>query len=198
MDHYGVRNTENLWFQNYLGGREQFVSVHGLESEKTKIICGVPQGSVLGPLLFLIFINDLPNATDFLTLLFADDTTFQESGVDLDQLFAHANLELEKSTNWFKANKLTLNVKKTKFMIFSDSNSSIDKNQLKIGNQMIEQIGSNCKEKYFKFVGNVLDDRLNWEGHIEHIAKKLASANFGINSSKKFVLRLTQSLYLKR
>ena len=196
MDHYGIRSTENLWFQNYLGGREQFVSVHGSESEKTKITCGVPQGSVLGPLLFLIFINDLPNATDFLTLLFADDTTFQVSGVDLDQLFAHANSELEKSTNWFKANKLTLNVKKTKFMIFSDSNSSIDKNQLKIGNQIIEQIGSNCKEKYFKFVGHVLDDRLNWEGHIEHIAKKLASANFGINQSKNFVpQQIRKTLY---
>ena len=110
MSHYGMRGTENLWFQNYLSEREQFVYVHGKESEKTIIKCGVPQGSVLGPLLFLIFINDLPNATEFLTLLFADDTTFQVSGVDLDQLFTFANSELEKSTIWFKANKLTLNV----------------------------------------------------------------------------------------
>ena len=128
LSHYGVRDTENLWFQNYLCEREQFVSVHGTESGKTQIKHGVPQGSILGPLLFLIFINDLPNATDFLTLLFADDTTFQVSGVDLDQLFAHANSELDKTTTWFKANKLTLNVKKTKFMLFSDSNTSIGTN----------------------------------------------------------------------
>ena len=72
LSHYGIRERENLWFQNYLSEREQFVSVHCTESSKTKIKCGVPQGSILGPLLFLIFINDLPNATDFLTLLFAD------------------------------------------------------------------------------------------------------------------------------
>ena len=112
LRHYGIWDTANLWFHNYLIDREQFVSVHGRESERAKIKCGVPQGSVLGPILFLIFINDLPNASDFLTLLFADDTTFQVSGQDLDQLFDHANFELEKSTVWFKSNKLTLNVKK--------------------------------------------------------------------------------------
>ena len=180
----------------YLSEREQYVSVHGTDSGKTKIKCGVPQGSVLGPLLFLIFINDLPNATEFLTLLFADDTTFQVSGFDLEQLFNYANSELEKSTVWLRANKLTLNVKKTKFMLFSHPNLEVGTNELRIGNKKVEQIGTNCKDKYFKFVGHVLDDRLNWEGHIEHITKKLASANFAINSSKNFLpLRIRKTLY---
>ena len=117
MEHYGVKGASNVWFYNYLSEREQFVCLDGAKSEKQKIICGVPQGSVLGPLLFLIFINDLPNATEFLTLLFADDTTFQYSGVDLDTLFEKCNIELEKASKWFKANKLTLNVKKNKVYV---------------------------------------------------------------------------------
>ena len=142
---------------------------------------------VLGPLLFLLFIYDLPNSNNFLTLLFADDTTFQVSGTNLEQLFELANAELEKSSVWFQANKLTLNVKKTKYMIFADQTLQTGTHNLHIGNQTIEQVGTNCKEKYFRFVGHVLDDKLSWEGHIQHIAKKLASANIGISSSKNFL-----------
>ena len=198
LEFYGVRNKEQTWFGNYLSEREQFVSFNGMNSEKVRIVCGVPQGSVLGPLLFLLFINDLPNATDFFTLLFADDTTFQLSGPDLDFLFERANVELQKTSIWFKANKLTLNVKKTKFMLFSEKNDKINlqNKNLKIGEQMIEQVGSNCKEKYFKFVGHVIDDQLTWIGHIEHISKKLASANFAVNSTKNFLpLKIRKTIY---
>ena len=110
MEHYGIRGISSSWFKNYLSDREQFVSINGIESGTMKMICGVPQGSVLGPMLFLIFINDLPNATELLTLLFADDTTFQISDTNIKNLFNSANLELEKASSWFKVNKLTLNV----------------------------------------------------------------------------------------
>ena len=72
-------------------------------------------------------------------------------------------------------------------MLFSDKTLQLQGLNLKIGDQNIEQVGSNCKEKYFKFVGHVLDDKLSWQGHIEHVCKKLASANFAINSSKNFL-----------
>ena len=81
-------------------------------------------------------------------------------------------------------------------MIFSDTNSNVGTNTLQIGNQSVEQVGTNCEEKYFKFVGHVLDDKLSWEGHLEHISKKLASANFGINSSKNVLpYKIRRTLY---
>ena len=122
---------------------------------------------MLGPLLFLLFINDLPNATDFLTLLFADDTTFQYSGNNIATLFEKCNSELKKAATWFKANKLTLNVKKTKFMLFEGKKdkTNLEGLNLKIDDKIIDQVGSNCEEKYFKFVGHVLDDQLTWSGH---------------------------------
>ena len=128
--------------------------------------------------------------------MFADDTTFQISGVDIDQLFLFANSELEKTSVWFKANKLTLNVKKTKYMLFSDQSLPTSSNNLHIGNQAVEQVGTNCNEKYFKFVGHVLDDKFTWEGHVQHVMKKLASANFALSCSKNFLpLKIRKTLY---
>ena len=189
LEHYGVRSKANDWFKNYLFEREQFVTVNGINSQNVIVKCGVPQGSVLGPLLFLIFINDLPNATEFFTLLFADDTTFQVSGFDTPHLFEVANHELQNASNWFRANKLTLNVKKTKFMLFSGHNkvNEAQNLNLQINGKNVDQIGNSCKEKYFKFVGHVLDENLTWEGHLEHLVKKLASANFAVNSTKNFL-----------
>ena len=83
------------------------------------------------------------------------------------------NSELEKSLTWFKSNRLTLNVKKNKYMNFSDQNMTTSSCNLHKGSQHIDQVGTNCKEKYFKFVGHVIDDKLNWEGHVQHVTKNL-------------------------
>ena len=114
------RGTSNLWFKNYLKGRKQFTSIRGVDSSLKEISCGVPQGSILGPILFLILINDLPKASKFFTILFADDTTLQLSSKSLHDLYDLANFELSKIEDWFKANKLTLNASKTKYILFKN------------------------------------------------------------------------------
>ena len=198
LEHYGFRGVANKWFRNYLLDRKQFVTINGQESEVKQLYCGVPQGSVLGPLLFLIFINDLPNCTELLSLLFADDTTFQISGHDLGTLFQTANNELNKAATWFQANRLTLNVSKTKFILFRKKNMNVDLSSfsLKIGNEVVERIGTGCKQTYFKFVGLLLDEYLTWDSHINNVHGKLAAGNFAINSAKNFLpLQIRKMLY---
>jgi len=168
------------WFYNYLNGRTQFVHVNGKNSSLKDILCGVPQGSLLGSILFLLYINDLPNATNFFSSLFADDTFFLKSSPNLDTLMNETNDELEKASRWFIANKLTLNVSKTKFMVFRDKKMHFDENafNLKIGTEHLKRVGDNCKDKYFKFVGIKLDEHLTWDHQISHVYQKLISGNF--------------------
>ena len=189
LRHYGFRNVSNLWFKNYLSNRTQFVSINENNSSIRTINCGVPQGSVLGPLLFLLYINDLPTATSFCTSLFADDTALSISSCNLDELFRIANIELCKAAEWFNTNKLTLNVSKTKYILFRKKNMKIfpEVHKLSIGNEDIERIGFGCRDEHFKFVGMKMDEYLTWDFHIKHIENKVSSANFALNRTKNLL-----------
>ena len=119
LDLYGIRNIENQWFRSYLSKRKQKVYVNGVFSDSLAINSGVPQGSILGPLLFLIYINDIVQVTNYFSLrLFADDTSLTATGKDLDLLLYQINQELPAIYEWLCSNKLTLNLSKTKYLIF--------------------------------------------------------------------------------
>ena len=106
LKNYGFRGLSSLWFKNYLSDRTQYVVIDGQKSKPGVITCGVPQGLVLGPLLFLLYINDLHGSSNLFMLLFADDTTFQIAGNNLTETYSLANSELKKVAKWFRENKL--------------------------------------------------------------------------------------------
>ena len=123
LEHYGIRDNVLLWFKSYLTDRMQYVSVNGSDSETKSFTCGVPQGSVLGPILFLLYINDLPNISKHLKFfLFADDTNIYLEDSNLNALEKVMNKELKKLYEWLYINRLSLNITKTllSFMLFTN------------------------------------------------------------------------------
>jgi hypothetical protein len=121
LEGLGVKGLELAWFKSYLSNRMQFVTIDGHDSVLLQILTGVPQGSILGPLLFLIYINDLPECSDFLSKLFADDTALILCDDDLERLVRKANVEFQKVCMYFRSNKLSLHPDKTKYIIISNS-----------------------------------------------------------------------------
>ena len=119
--HYGFRGHAFNWIQDYLNNRKQFVEFKGELSEYQTVRCGIPQGSILGPLLFILYINDIQHSSNLLKfILFADDTNVFFSDKDIDRLQSTLNSELDKVSNWLIANKLSINVKKKLIILFLD------------------------------------------------------------------------------
>ena len=172
LEYCGIRGIALNWFQSYLSHRKQFVSVNGFSSSLCDITCGVPQGSVLGPLLFLIYINDLPNSSKLLSFfLFADDTNIYFEADDLTSLTNTINRELSKVKSWLDCNKLALNIDKTNFVLFHSPRKKLpDTVILKFGKKKIQMT------KYVKFLGVLLDEHLTWKYHINELSKKLSKS----------------------
>jgi hypothetical protein len=115
LDHYGLPAN---WFKSYLTNRQQYVHLNGIKSTLAEILFGVPQGSILGPLMFLIYINDFQFASTLTSLLYADDTSLFNESSCLETLFCETNSELINVSQWFTANRLTLHPAKTRYMLF--------------------------------------------------------------------------------
>ena len=199
LHNIGVRGTELLWFQDYLCNRKQFVSINGVNSHLRKILFGVPQGSILGPLLFLIYINDLSKCTTLYKSLFADDTKLVASGPELVPLINYVNTEFQKIIYFFRSHKLSIHPAKTKFILFSNSNPPkqikieifINNNNFNSDNPNlkfpIEQVSVSSDVPAIKFLGVYIDPQLNFKFHISQLNSKISKALYFLRNSKNLL-----------
>ena len=183
LNHYGIRGIANNWFNSYLSNRSQFVSINGFQSKTKNISIGVPQGSVLGPLLFLIYINDLNVAINYAIVHhFADDTNLLITGKSLKTIKKHTNIDLKLLCNWLKANKISLNSSKTEAILFRHPNKNIDYDlKLKIDGKIIFLTNS------VKYLGILLDPHLHWKHHIHELNMKLSRATGMLSKIRHYV-----------
>jgi Reverse transcriptase (RNA-dependent DNA polymerase) len=201
----GIKDAALNWFTSYLSNRQQRVEINGKLSNVKNINISILQGSILGPILFLCFINDLPNCTELLTLLFADDTACLISGSDIRDVIKKANTELQKIANWFRANRMAVNVSKTKFIIFKpkgaklnlNDNEGVVYNDNEIGAVPDESKITNLTRVYsnhpdpahrtYKLLGVLLDENLSFDQHCQYVHSKISQSNYIINRAKNFL-----------
>jgi hypothetical protein len=197
----GINGVTYNWFENYLEGRTQKVDINGHLSAEQNLDISVIQGSTLGPILFLCYINDFFSATTLFSVLFADDTTCLSQGKKLSDLLLYVAEELQKIAVWFRANKMAVNTSKTKFIIFRTQGKKINPEECVLffnnnepGQPVnpdliypIDRIHNNGPEKSFKLLGVLFDEYLSFDAHISHLCSKISKSLFCINRIKNFV-----------
>ena len=182
LKYYGIQGTALKLFESYLSNRRQLIDFDTNFSDELPIQMGVPQGSILGPLLFIIYMNDFhQSTTKFKPIIYADDTTLVASLDAFNCTGELINTEVNKVTSWLSANKLSLNVNKTKAMVFSPTQRNFIKPDIKINDTVLEYVDS------FNYLGIIFDKNLSWKNHIDHIIKKI-SKTIGIMKRLKHVL----------
>ena len=188
LDHYGIRGPVLSWFQSYLTDRTQYVSWQQVSSGLLPLTTGVPQGSVLGPLLFLLYINDLPSATSLLrVVLFADDSNLVVRGKDPTTLSNIMTAELANISDWFSANRLLLNPSKTKLIVFRSRKCRKDLTAPAVFLNGVE-LQQTTNES---FLGVQLDETMKWYEHTCKLANNLSRKLGMLSKIKNFVSRRT-------
>ena len=159
---YFLNTVTWMYLPPILTTSSKMFQIGNSKSDALRQICGVPQGSILGPLFFILYINDLPACSNELKfILFADDTSIFFEHSDLDVLTSHLNDQLKNVSTWVKANKLSINVKKTKLMIFRPRQKTLPgTRQIILENNVLEQVDNT------KFLGVYIDQHLDWKTHV--------------------------------
>ena len=181
LEHIGFRGPIHQWIKSYLTNRKQFVNIGTSSSDILNTKMGVPQGSTLGPLLFILYINDMSDSLDDLNIVhFADDSTIHTSFNKHTNIAPYINTKLSLISEWLTANKLHLNIGKTKYMIFRIKDNPVDLN-LSIGQSLINR--TNVQ----KFLGINIDDKVTFAEHTNKISSKLSQAVGVLRKMKKIV-----------
>ncbi len=196
LNFYGIVGVSHNLMSSYISNRKQYVEVDDTASDTLTLSTGVPQGSILGPLLFLIYINDIAAASKmFKFIIYADDTNLNTSieivasqypNVDISSIL---NRELEHVSDWLRCNQLSLNALKSKYMIFHKPQKKVEMLHLKINDTDIERVST------FDFLGLTLSENLNWKHHIDKIANKI-SRSIGILNKQKHFIPIESKLHI--
>lgn len=166
LRYYGIRGVAYDLIQSYLSDRKQCVKSGPHFSVFMDVECGVPQGSILGPLVFLLYV-DLPFAVDLYSILFADDTCILSSSNCVNTLIRDINMKLNRLNDWFISNKLTVNYTKTNYIVFSGNNRKRFDGEIKMGENTLQRVTST------KYLGIMFDENLNWKSHVSYLCSKI-------------------------